>query len=144
MKQPIRTLFVLLVFMCYGSLSACSWMDRFASPPLEPIPMTDIKATAGTWEGIMVRSPATRSDDWVTLRIREDGMYHFESIRTIGVFSGSGQFTLEDGKLFARSSRGTITAQLHRHVGQDDHILKAEGTTSDGITYRAQLTPKRP
>ena len=119
-------------------------LDRLLPPPLEPIPVTDIKTAAGTWEGIMVRSPANRSDDWVTLRIQEDGTYRFESIRTIGVFSGSGRFTLEDGTLIARSARGTITAQLHRHVGQNDHVLQAKGTTSDGITYRAQLTRKQP
>jgi len=53
-------------------------LDRLSPPPLEPIPVTDIKAAAGTWEGIMVRSPANRSDDWVTLRIQEDGTYRFE------------------------------------------------------------------
>jgi hypothetical protein len=133
-----------IVSAFYSGMSACSMLDRPPSPPLEPIPMTDIKAAAGTWEGIVVRSPAVRSNDWVTLRIEENGMYRFESVRTIGVFSGNGRFVLEDGKLIARSARGTMTAQLHRHVGQHDHVLNAEATTSDGLTYRAQLTPKHP
>jgi hypothetical protein len=144
MRRPTQQAFFMMivsVFCC--SVSACSILDRPPSPPLEPIPVTDIKAAAGIWEGIMVRSPATRSDDWVTLRIQENGMYRFESIRTIGVFSGSGRFDLEDGKLIARSARGMIMAELHRHVGQDDQVLKAEGTTNDGISYRAELTPKR-
>ncbi|MBX3300997.1 MAG: hypothetical protein KF693_02150 [Nitrospira sp.] len=145
MRRPSRTIrFMMIVAVLCCSMSACSLLGRPPSLPLEHIPVTDIKAAAGTWEGIMVRSPATRSDDWVTLRIQEDGMYQFESVRTIGVFSGSGQFILEDGKLVARSARGMVTAQLHRHVGQDDHVLKAEGTTGDGLTYRAQLTPKQP
>ena len=144
MRRPMRTIFMMIVSVFCCSVSACSLLDRPPSPPLEPIPVTDIKAAAGTWEGIMVRSPATRSDDWVTLKIQEDGTYHLKSIRTIGVFSGSGRFTLEDGTLVARSARGTVTAQLHRHVGQDDHVLQAEGTTSDGLTYRAQLTRKQP
>jgi hypothetical protein len=121
---------------------ACSGMDRPESLPLEPIPITDTKIVAGVWEGIMVRTPASRGDDWVTVRIQEDGTYHFEAVRTIGVLSGSGRFDLRDGMLFAKSDKGSISLQLQHHVGMDDRLLKAAGQSADGMTYSASLTPK--
>ncbi len=144
MWRPTRAIFLLIVSVFFCGASACSSVDRSPAPPLEPISVTDIKAVAGTWEGIMVRSPAIRSNDWVTLTIEEDGMFQFTSLRTIGIFSGDGQFTVEEGKLIARSERGQIAAQLHRYVGQDNRVLIAEGTAGDGLRYRAQLRPKRP
>ena len=124
---------------------ACSSVEYPPSAPLEPISIADFNSVAGNWEGLMVQSPPTRSryHNWVHLTIQEDGTFHFEAFRTIGVFSGSGQFTLEDGSLRAKSEKGRLTARLHRHVGQNDRVLKAEGGSGDGITYHAELTPAR-
>jgi hypothetical protein len=133
---------LMLAVLCCGFV-ACNLVGRPQPLPLEPIPVTDIKIVAGIWEGIMVQSPPTRSDDWITLRIQGDGTYHFEMVRTIGVFKGSGRFFLEDGRLEAKSETGWASAQLHRHVGMDDMVLKVEGSASHGVTYHAQLTPKR-
>ncbi len=135
-----------VVFLVAGCFTvACSTVESPPSVPLEPIPIADFNSVAGNWEGLMVQSPPARSryDNWVHLKIQEDGTFHFETVRTIGVFSGSGQFTLEDGSLRAKSERGSLAARLHRHVGQNDRILKAEGGSGDGITYHAELTPAR-
>ncbi len=135
------TIVTSVVLCC--ALVACSALGRPQAPPLEPVPVTDLNIVAGTWEGIMVQSPPTRSDDWIILRIQGDGTYQFEMVRTIGVFKGSGRFFLEDGRLEAKSETGWVKAQLHRHVGMDDRVLKVEGSASHGVTYHAQLTPKR-
>ena len=139
---PIQCI-VLLVTSCV--MVACSTVEHPPSAPLEPISIVDFKSVAGNWEGLMVQSPPVRSryQNWVHLKIQEDGTFHFEAFRTIGVFSGSGQFTLEDGTLLAKSEKGRITARLHRHAGQNDRVLKAEGGSGDGITYQAELTPAR-
>ncbi|HSF68119.1 MAG TPA: hypothetical protein VLA67_11900 [Nitrospiraceae bacterium] len=142
-SQLTHTMTMVMLPVLGCAFVACSALDRTQALPLEPIPVTDLKVVAGTWEGIMVQSPPTRSDDWITLRIQGDGTYHFEMVRTIGVFKGSGRFFLEDGKLEAKSETGWASAQLHRHVGMDDMVLKVEGSASHGVTYRAQLTPKR-
>ena len=144
MGRLVQIIFLVFISMFYYGLSACSLLDHQPSSVLEPVALTDLKTATGTWEGVMVRSPATRSNDWVTLRIEEDGMYRFESFRTIGVFSGDGRFVLEDGKLISRIPNGTITAQLHRQTGGSGYVLVTEGITSDGLIYRAQLTPKLP
>lgn len=147
MKFFSHSTYTMTMMMLAGlgfGLVACSALDRPQALPLEPIPVTDLTIVAGTWEGIMVQSPPTRSDDWITLRIQGDGTYHFEMVRTIGVFKGSGRFFLEEGRLEAKSETGWVNAQLHRHVGIDDKVLKVEGSASHGVTYHAQLTPKRP
>ena len=135
---------VLLVAGCV-MVAACSTTEHPPSAPLESISIVDFKSVAGNWEGLMVQSPPVRSryQNWVHLKIQEDGTFHFEAFRTIGVFSGSGQFTLEDGTLLAKSEKGRITARLYRHAGQNDRVLKAEGGSGDGITYQAELTPAR-
>jgi hypothetical protein len=112
---------------------------------LERIAVSDFNSVAGDWEGLMEQTPPARSryDNWVHLKIQPDGAFHFEAYRTIGVFSGSGVFTLEDGTLLASSEKGNLTAQLYRHAGRNDRIVKAEGTSGDGITYHAELTRSR-
>jgi hypothetical protein len=68
-----------------------------------PTAITDIKAIAGKWEGLMIRTPKARSDDWVRFSIQDSGDYDFSSYRTIGVFSGKGNLTVKDGKATAQS-----------------------------------------
>ena len=144
MKNFVRVVqgVVLLAAIATG-IVACSTVEQPLSARLEPIPVMDFSGVAGEWEGILVRAPSSRPDDWVHLRIQEDGTYHFEAFRTIGVFSGHGRFAVEDGTLAAKSEKGTISLQLYRHAGMDDRILKAEGRSHDGVTYHAELTPKR-
>ncbi len=127
------------------ALTACSTVEQAPASPLEEVAVTDFHNVAGNWEGVLVQSPPARSryDDWVRLTIKEDGAFHFEAYRTIGVFSGAGQFTLDQGALLAKSEKGRISARLYRHAGQRDRRLKAEGTSGDGITYYADLTPAR-
>jgi hypothetical protein len=122
---------------------ACSTGERPGTSPLEPISITDVGSVAGTWEGLLEEVPPSRRDDWVRLRIQQDGTYHFEAVRTIGVFSGNGKFDVENGKLIASTDKGTIHLQLYRHFGKDDRILKGEGRSADGMTYRGELTPAR-
>ena len=127
------------------ALTACSTVEQAPASPLEEVAVTDFHNVAGNWEGVLVQSPPARSryDDWVRLNIKEDGTFHFETYRTIGVFSASGLFTLEHGTLLAKSEKGKLSARLYRHAGQRDRLLKAEGTSGDGITYNAELTPAR-
>ena len=121
----------------------CTAVEHPAPPPLERIGVADFNSVAGDWEGLMVQTPASRYDNWVRLKIQPDGAFHFEAYRTIGVFAGDGVFTLDEGTLLAQSEKGHITAQLYRHPGKNDRLLRAEGTSGDGITYHAELTRAR-
>jgi hypothetical protein len=132
-----------LIAFALMAVIGCTAVERPAPPPLERIAVTDFSSVAGDWEGLMVQTPASRYDNWVRLKIQPDGAFHFEAYRTIGVFAGDGVFTLQEGTLLAESEKGRITALLYRHAGKNDRLLRAEGTSGDGITYHAELTRAR-
>jgi hypothetical protein len=106
--------------------------------------ISDFKSVAGTWEGLMIRNPRTRDDDWVTVVISENGAYQFASPRLIGVFSGTGNLTLADGKMAAKYDTGAwLTLELYRDPDSDQRMLKANGRDSGGFTYTADLKRTR-
>jgi hypothetical protein len=80
-------------------------------------------------------------DDWVQVAIRHDGEYAFESYRPIGVFKGQGKLTIEDGKAIARTEGGSVTFMLHETDGT--RMLRAHGSTDEGIEYSSDLKPAR-
>lgn len=66
-------------------------------------PIESFASVAGKWAGVMLSEPKARFDDGVRVSIGRNGSYAFTSYRTVGVFSGQGQFGLIDGKLIASS-----------------------------------------
>jgi hypothetical protein len=88
----------------------------------------------------MVRSPHSRTDeDWVYVTLRDNGAYEFASYRTIGVMSGKGILVLRDGRLVGQSDRGQLTFELYRDPASDERMLRAQGATTEGLEYVAQL-----
>lgn len=75
----------------------------------------------------------------MTMAIREDGAYQFESVRTIGIMQGQGAFTLVDGKLRVESDKGWASATLYEESGR--RMLKVEAMAKDGVQYSADLEP---
>jgi hypothetical protein len=80
-------------------------------------------------------------DDWAQVAIRHDGEYAFESYRPIGVFKGQGKLSIEDGKAMARTDEGIVTFVLHEVDGT--RMLRAHGSSDDGIEYSSDLRPAR-
>jgi hypothetical protein len=142
MRKPLRMYRGIVMFAMAGMIG-CTAVDHSPPLPLEPVAVTDFSSVAGDWEGLMEQTPPARYDNWVHLKIQPDGAFHFEAYRTMGVFSGTGVFTLHNGTLLAQSEKGKVTAKLYRHAGKHDRVVKAEGTSGDGITYHAELTPSR-
>ena len=102
--------------------------------------VTDFKSVAGKWEGLLIRNPRERDDDWVTLTIGDAGTVEFTSYRTIGVFAGKGTLVLTDGKLSAKSAKGgQMTLQLYVDPKSNERMLKADARDSGGFTYSAEL-----
>lgn len=83
-----RSLDMTAIIIAVHAIVACSSMAPRETRQWQPSAVTDFKSVAGTWEGLMVRDPRTRDDDWVSLVIRETGTYEFASYRLIGVFAG--------------------------------------------------------
>jgi hypothetical protein len=114
-------------------------MERSTHPQWVQVPIADLSSVAGKWDGLIRVVPHQRRDDWVTVTIASDGRYEFSSLRTIGVFSGGGQFALDEGKLLSKSERGTVEAVLYEAGGQ--RMLKAKGRAADGTEYTAEVKP---
>ncbi len=131
----LMTCLIVFLAMSYG----CQPIERSEPPQWVQVLITDVSEVAGKWDGLMRRIPPDRRDDWVTVAIAPDGRYEFSSLRTIGVFSGHGEFAVSDGKLQSRSERGTVEAVLYTAGSQ--RLLKAKGRAADGTEYTAEVKP---
>jgi hypothetical protein len=107
---------------------------------MSPVPITDFRAVSGQWAGPVVGLAGRREEgDWVKLAIAADGSYNFGITRTIGVFGGNGQFTLQDGKLAMQGERGRATFTLLEGGGR--RRLRGDGVLTSGGAVTADLTP---
>lgn len=135
-----RSLEMIAVMIAVQGIIACSLMDSNEKRQWQPTTITDMKSVAGKWQGLLVRNPRNREDDWVTLVISETGEYEFASYRMIGVFAGKGKLVLSDGKLTAKSDKGgQMTLQLLADSGSSERILRAEAKDGEGFSYWADL-----
>lgn len=137
-----RSFELIAIIIAVHVMVACSLMAPQERRQLKPTTIADFKSVAGTWEGLLVRNPRTRDDDWVTLVIGETGTYEFRSYRMIGVFAGKGKLALADGKLSAKTEKGgQMTLQLYTDSESPERMLRAEGRDSGGFHYWADLKP---
>jgi len=140
MTKLNRRLEMIAVIVAVQVMVACSLMAPKETRQWQPTSVTDFKSVAGKWQGLLVRNPRTRDDDWVTLVIGEAGAYEFASYRMIGVFAGKGKLVLTDGKLSAKSDKGgQMTLQLFADSGSPERMLRAEAKDSEGFHYWADL-----
>ena len=127
----------LLLALVSAMLAACAGMGT--TGPSTAVPITDFKMVAGKWGGL-VTGISPQHDDWVDVTIAPDGKYDFGIYRTVGAFSGTGTFTLSDGKLQARGERGTTSYTLYQSGAK--RTLQVQGVLSDGRQVSAKLNPK--
>ena len=139
MNKMIRFLQISGLVVLVQAALACAVFAASAKTQWSPTEITDLKSIAGKWEGIMIRTPKSRTDDWVNVSIQDNGDYEFASYRTIGVFSGKGNLAVKDGKAMAQGEKGTVTVQLFTEKTKNQSMLKAEGKGKDGVLYRAEL-----
>lgn len=140
MTKLKRSLEIIGVIALAQVMVACSSMAPKETRQWQPIAISDFKSVAGKWEGLLVRNPRTRDDDWVTFVIGETGTYEFVSYRMISVFAGKGKLVLTDGKLSAKSEKGgQMTLQLLADSGSSDRILRAEAKDGEGFYYWVDL-----
>ena len=103
------------------------------------IPITDVKMVAGTWTGVASRQSSSR-DDWLEVRVNEDGTFETASARQIGAVSGKGTVTVSDGKMKAVGPRGTAVLTLYDRQGR---MLVMDFLDTNGVPYSAELRPKK-
>jgi hypothetical protein len=137
--QPIFA-FVMLALMASAIIAVPADLlaAKRSSPTAVAIP--DIKSVAGRWAGILYGRPGgTRDQDWIELVLQEDGTYTLSSVRTIGVFTGSGTVSIADGRLILEREKARVTLTLYQRDGK--RFLRAEGTMESGQRLRADLYP---
>jgi len=140
MMRLKASLEMMVVIIAMHVIVACSSTDPKETRRWQPATVADFKSVAGKWEGLLVRNPRTRDDDWVTVVISDTGAYEFASYREIGVFAGKGKLVLADGKLSAKSEKGgQMTMQLLADSGSADRILRTEAKDIEGFHYWADL-----
>ena len=141
MARLLQRSILLLALVCLVLSSGCQSTEHSEQPQWVQVPIADVSDVAGKWDGLMRRIPPDRRDDWVTVAIGSNGRYEFSSLRTIGVFSGHGEFAVNDGKLISKSERGTVEAVLYQTGTQ--RMLKAKGRAADGTEYTAEVKPAK-
>ena len=141
MGTTCRWFMIPLALVCLVMSHGCQTTQPSEPAQWVETPIVDVADVAGKWDGLMRRMPPDRRDDWVTVAIAPDGRYEFSSLRTIGIFTGHGEFELKDGKLVSKSERGTVEAGLYRATGQ--RMLKARGRAADGTEYTAEVKPAK-
>jgi hypothetical protein len=147
LRQRRLDVSAVLVFLVLGAgvLGGCASSPSPASVPaaaMSPVAISDFRAVSGRWAGPVTGLAQRRTEgDWVQLSIAPDGTYEFGIARTIGMFGGKGQLTLEDGKLVMAGERGRATYALYEGAGR--RLLRANGVLATGGTVSAELAPAR-
>jgi hypothetical protein len=141
MQITFRWSLATVALACLATSYGCETAERSKPPQWVQFPITDVSEVAGKWDGLMRRIPPDRRDDWVTVAIGSDGKYEFSSLRTIGVFSGHGEFALNEGRLVSKSEGGTVEAVLYQDGTH--RMLKAKGRAADGTEYTAEVKPAK-
>ena len=133
-------LFLHLTFF-FAVLMACTGVQFPEQPDWKEVPITDIQSIAGVWEGVTWSEPRTaRQDDFVKVKIAEDGQFEFASYRMIGVWLGKGNLILENGKLVTESNPNAGSATFTLYEGNGRRMLKVQGKTKTGLRQAAELT----
>ena len=131
-------------------LLSCSSVAR----QWQPTAVADFKSVAGKWEGFLTSDdPKALHFDRATLLIDRTGGCETVITRTrttaqggsvhydeMDVFAEKTQLVLTDNKLSATFEKGGhMTAQLYVDPASGEHMLRAEGKSSRGFTYSADL-----
>ena len=139
MRKVMRCLQISGFVIALQAALGCAVFETSEKAQWSPTEISDFKSIAGKWEGLLIRTPTAKNDDWVNVSIQDNGDYEFVSYRTIGVFSGKGKLAVKDGKAEAQNEKGSLTMQLFTDKTKGQSMLKAESKGKDGIFYRAEL-----
>jgi len=107
--------------------------------PITPVAVSDIKAVAGTWKGVVYRRSVFEPDN-VTLMIREDGSYDVVSAQEpIGVSRGKGKIVIDEGRLIFEGVNGRGVGTVLRDPA-GNLMMEVHATMSDNSTLSAKLS----
>jgi hypothetical protein len=131
---------LLLAFLLIGSLAACAGLGSQQEIPLTPVPITDIKDVAGSWEGLVmnVRKGQDAGRIVVVLSALDtQGSYSFGAQTETGPLVGAGTVTLQKGRLLSETGQRTVTLTLCLRGNQKVLVVNSFG--KDGNPYYVEL-----
>lgn len=130
----LGTVLTAFVVGCVSTLVGCASLG-----PLTPVAVSDIKAVAGTWKGVVYRRSVFEPDN-VTLMIREDGSYDVVSAQEpIGVSRGKGKIVIDEGRLIFEGVNGRGVGTVLRDPA-GNLMMEVHATMSDNSTLSAKLS----
>ena len=130
----LGTVLTAFVVGCVSTLVGCASLG-----PLTPVAVSDIKAVAGTWKGVVYRRSVFEPDN-VTLMIREDGSYDVVSAQEpIGVSHGKGKIVIDEGRLIFEGVNGRGVGTVLRDPA-GNLMMEVHATMSDNSTLSAKLS----
>jgi len=107
---------------------------------LTPVKVSDVKAVAGTWKGVVYGSSS--GPESIVLTIADDGSFDFVwSLQPVGESRGKGTMTIRDGRLFFESQKGGRGLGTVLTNGAGDRVMSVEATLSDNSIVSAKLSP---
>ena len=130
----LGTVLTAFVVGCVATLAGCASLG-----PVTPVAVSDIKAVAGTWKGVVYRRSVFEPDN-VTLMIREDGSYNVVSAQEpIGQSRGRGKIVIDEGRLIFEGENGRGVGTVLRDPA-GNLMMEVHATMSDNSTLSAKLS----
>lgn len=124
-------------------LAACGKMPLPQDRPTKAVAISDFRSVAGNWSGRLRRVPTQSGENFVEVTITEQGRWKFASARTVGVFSGGGNLTIQDGKLVAEDATGEATFTLYEEGGKRMLAVASRERGGKIIGWNADLFPAK-
>jgi hypothetical protein len=131
---------VFLLLVC--SLAACAGLGKQQQLPLTPVPITEIKAVEGTWEGLVLNARTGKASGRIAVVLTSHdayGTYSFGGDTAQGSLVGTGRVTVHGGRLL--SEAGQRMANFTLCLRGSEKVMTADVFGKDGNPYYAELTP---
>jgi hypothetical protein len=136
----IRGLF--LVFLLSVSLlAACAGLGTQQQIPLSPVPITEIKAVEGTWEGLVINARTGKASGRIAVVLTSHdayGTYSFGGETAQGSLVGTGRVAVHSGRLL--SETGQRMANFTLCLRGSEKVMAAHVIGKDGNPYHMELT----
>jgi hypothetical protein len=136
--RTTRPSFVLSLCMALSSLLSLTGCSSQPPQPAIQVPLSDIHAVTGQWEGSIRTIPEMRFRASVFLTINEQGLYNFVVEDSAAFGLGSGMLSIEDGMLVSASQGRQVRMRLYDRNGQQ--ILVGPVRNAKGEDFHVQVT----
>jgi hypothetical protein len=130
--------FVLSLCMALYSVLSLTGCSSQSPQPAIQVPLSDIHAVTGEWEGSVRTIPQMKFRASIFLIINEEGVYNFVAEDSAAIGLGMGMLSIEDGMLVSSSEGREVRMRLYDRNGQQ--ILVGPVRNAKGKNFHLQVT----